>query len=63
MVRFPGTPSAGICGFRAAHWSDALMVALAGIGNGIAQLWWTHSLSLAPPSAVRHSITCRWYGQ
>src|SRR5205807_7997769 len=39
-------------GFRAPHWSDALMVALAGVGNGIAQFWWTRSLSLAPPSAV-----------
>ena len=39
-------------GFRVPHWSDALMVALAGIGNGIAQYWWTRSLSLAPPSAV-----------
>ena len=28
------------------------MVALAGAGNGIAQFWWTRSLSLAPPSAV-----------
>ena len=28
------------------------MVALAGVGNGIAQFWWTRSLSLAPPSAV-----------
>ena len=28
------------------------MVALAGLGNGIAQFWWTRSLSLAPPSAV-----------
>src|SRR5271163_5172628 len=28
------------------------MVALAGIGNGIAQFWWTRSLSLAPPSAA-----------
>jgi len=35
-------------GFRAPHWRDALMVALAGIGNGIAQFWWTRSLSLAP---------------
>src|ERR1700694_976167 len=25
---------------------------LAGVGNGIAQFWWTRSLSLAPPSAV-----------
>ena len=24
----------------------------AGVGNGIAQFWWTRSLSLAPPSAV-----------
>src|SRR6476619_4054121 len=39
-------------GFRAPYWSDVLMLALAGIGNGIAQLWWTRSLSLAPPSAV-----------
>jgi drug/metabolite transporter (DMT)-like permease len=28
------------------------MLALAGVGNGIAQFWWTRSLSLAPPSAV-----------
>jgi hypothetical protein len=34
------------------HWGDALMVALAGVGNGIAQFWWTRSLSLAPLSAV-----------
>jgi drug/metabolite transporter (DMT)-like permease len=39
-------------GFRAPHWGDTLMVALAGVGNGIAQFWWTRSLSLAPPSAV-----------
>jgi drug/metabolite transporter (DMT)-like permease len=39
-------------GFRAPHWGDALMVALAGFGNGIAQFWWTRSLSLAPPSTV-----------
>jgi drug/metabolite transporter (DMT)-like permease len=39
-------------GFHTPHWADALMVALAGIGNGIAQYWWTRSLSLAPPSAV-----------
>jgi hypothetical protein len=24
---------------------DALMLALAGVGNGIAQFWWTRSLS------------------
>jgi hypothetical protein len=45
-------PSAYICGLHAPHWSDALMVVLAGVGNGIAQLRWTRSLSLAPPSAV-----------
>jgi len=39
-------------GVRTPAWSDALMVAFAGIGNGIAQFWWTRSLSLAPPSAV-----------
>jgi drug/metabolite transporter (DMT)-like permease len=39
-------------GFRAPHWGDALMVALAGVGNGIAEFWWTRSLSLASPSAV-----------
>jgi len=39
-------------GFRLPHWGDALIVALAGVGNGIAQFWWTRSLSLAPPSAV-----------
>jgi len=39
-------------GFRAPHLDDALMIALAGVGNGIAQFWWTRSLSLAPPSAV-----------
>ena len=39
-------------GFRGPYWSDALMLALAGFGNGIAQFWWTRSLSLAPPSAV-----------
>ena len=38
-------------GFRARR-GDVLMVALAGLGNGIAQFWWTRSLSLAPPSAV-----------
>src|SRR6201998_285116 len=39
-------------GFRAPHCGDVLMLALAGFGNGIAQFWWTRSLSLAPPSAV-----------
>jgi drug/metabolite transporter (DMT)-like permease len=39
-------------GFRIPAWSDALALAFAGVGNGIAQFWWTRSLSLAPPSAV-----------
>ena len=39
-------------GFQAPHLGDALMLALAGVGNGVAQFWWTRSLSLAPPSAV-----------
>jgi len=39
-------------GCRVPQWSDALMLALSGIGNGIGQIWWTRSLSLAPPSAV-----------
>ena len=28
------------------------MLIFSGVGNGIAQIWWTRSLSLAPPSAV-----------
>ena len=39
-------------GFTMPAWTDALGLACAGIGNGIAQYWWTRSLSLAPPSAV-----------
>jgi drug/metabolite transporter (DMT)-like permease len=39
-------------GFTLPAWSDALGLAAAGVGNGIAQFWWTRSLSLAPPSAV-----------
>ncbi|HVB16635.1 MAG TPA: DMT family transporter, partial [Stellaceae bacterium] len=39
-------------GFKMPAWTDALGLAAAGIGNGIAQYWWTRSLSLAPPSAV-----------
>src|SRR3954464_10692727 len=39
-------------GFVVPAWYDALALALAGVGNGIAQFWWTRSLSLAPPSAV-----------
>ena len=37
---------------RAPAWYDALALAFAGAGNGIAQFWWTRSLSLAPPSSV-----------
>ena len=39
-------------GFTAPSWLDAGALALAGCGNGIAQYWWTRSLSLAPPSAI-----------
>ena len=39
-------------GFTLPAWPDALGLATAGVGNGIAQFWWTRSLSLAPPSAV-----------
>jgi drug/metabolite transporter (DMT)-like permease len=39
-------------GFKPPTWPDAGALALAGVGNGIAQYWWTRSLSLAPPSAV-----------
>ncbi|MGE5147334.1 MAG: DMT family transporter [Candidatus Eiseniibacteriota bacterium] len=39
-------------GYRQPAWYDVLALAAAGAGNGIAQLWWTRSLSLAPPSAV-----------
>jgi drug/metabolite transporter (DMT)-like permease len=39
-------------GFRPPAWIDAGALALAGVGNGIAQYWWTRSLTLAPPSAV-----------
>ena len=39
-------------GYVTPTWYDALALALAGAGNGIAQFWWTRSLALAPPSAV-----------
>jgi drug/metabolite transporter (DMT)-like permease len=39
-------------GFVRPTWIDAGALALAGAGNGIAQYWWTRSLTLAPPSAV-----------
>src|SRR5260370_18212099 len=38
-------------GFTLPGLPDALGLAAAGVGNGIAQFWWTRSLSLAPPSA------------
>jgi drug/metabolite transporter (DMT)-like permease len=38
--------------FIAPTWRESLALALAGAGNGIAQFWWTRSLSLAPPSSV-----------
>jgi drug/metabolite transporter (DMT)-like permease len=39
-------------GYRAPTWYDFLGLTVAGIGNGIAQYWWTRALSLAPPSAI-----------
>jgi drug/metabolite transporter (DMT)-like permease len=39
-------------GFTMPTWTDFGLLALAGLGNGVAQYWWTKSLHLAPPSAV-----------
>src|SRR5580700_11234270 len=39
-------------GFRSPTWLDAGALAVAGVGNGMAQYWWTRALTLAPPSAV-----------
>jgi drug/metabolite transporter (DMT)-like permease len=39
-------------GFARPALKDALLMAGAGIANGVAQYWWTKSLHLAPPSAV-----------
>jgi drug/metabolite transporter (DMT)-like permease len=39
-------------GFTMPTWTDGLLLVLAGLGNGVAQYWWTKSLHLAPPSAV-----------
>ncbi len=39
-------------GFAVPGWRDGLLMAGAGIANGVAQYWWTRSLHLAPPSAV-----------
>ena len=39
-------------GFATPAWADVGLLALAGLGNGTAQYWWTKALHLAPPSAV-----------
>jgi drug/metabolite transporter (DMT)-like permease len=39
-------------GFTLPNLKDALLLAGAGIANGVAQYWWTKALHLAPPSAV-----------
>jgi drug/metabolite transporter (DMT)-like permease len=39
-------------GFKSPAWVDFGALAVAGVGNGVAQYWWTRSLTLAPPSAV-----------
>ncbi len=39
-------------GFTMPTWHDAVLLAIAGVGNGTAQYWWTKALNLAPPSAV-----------
>src|SRR5262249_15353597 len=39
-------------GWRTPTWFDLGLLALAGVGNGIAQFWWTKALHIAPPSAV-----------
>jgi drug/metabolite transporter (DMT)-like permease len=39
-------------GYAAPTLLDASAFAVAGIGNGVAQYWWTRSLALAPPSAI-----------
>jgi drug/metabolite transporter (DMT)-like permease len=41
-----------VFGYRQPAWPDFLLLAVAGIANGVAQTWWTRSLHLAPPSAV-----------
>jgi drug/metabolite transporter (DMT)-like permease len=39
-------------GYSRPSWLDIAALAVAGAGNGVAQFWWTRSLSVAPPSAV-----------
>ena len=39
-------------GWATPAWADLGLLAIAGVGNGIAQFWWTKALHIAPPSAV-----------
>ena len=39
-------------GWTTPAWADFGLLAIAGVGNGIAQFWWTKALHIAPPSAV-----------
>ncbi len=39
-------------GFEAPEWWDVVLLGLAGYANGLGQVWWTRSLSMAPPTAV-----------
>ncbi len=39
-------------GFTIPTWADAGWLILNGLGNGLAQVWWTRALHLAPTSAV-----------
>jgi drug/metabolite transporter (DMT)-like permease len=39
-------------GWTSPAWADLALLAVAGVGNGIAQFWWTKALHIAPPSAV-----------
>jgi drug/metabolite transporter (DMT)-like permease len=39
-------------GFTPPTWNDAVLLALSGLANGVAQYWWTKSLHMAPASAV-----------
>jgi drug/metabolite transporter (DMT)-like permease len=38
--------------FAVPTWGDALMMTLNGLGNGLAQYWWTRAIHMAPTSAV-----------
>ena len=39
-------------GFVMPTWTDAGWLVLNGVGNGIAQYWWTRAIHLAPTSVV-----------